>query len=184
MSCLCLACQAELLACLCWLAVKRRKLVRNSYKFVQICTNSYKFVQISNNIFSKKAWCHFPSNRDILGLGLPRDNNFQPITSFVSLAILWQRDSGQCNLAWILPETRDLLSSRIYGFKFQPRPQIYNYDTYSYKWIIYYIVKLVIIRSGLRTPPQYLGYFSGHFHPQTVGFALPTKILDSFLASC
>ena len=48
--------------------------------------------------FSKKAWCHFPNNRDILGLGLPSDNNFQPITSFVSLALLWQRDSGRCNL--------------------------------------------------------------------------------------
>ena len=38
--------------------------------------------------FLKKAWRHFPSNRDILGLGLPSDNNFQPITSFVSLALL------------------------------------------------------------------------------------------------
>ena len=29
-----------------------------------------------------------PSNTDVLGLGLPSDNNFQPITSFVSLALL------------------------------------------------------------------------------------------------
>ena len=37
--------------------------------------------------FSKKAWRHFPSNRDVVGLGLPSDNNFQPITSFVSLVL-------------------------------------------------------------------------------------------------
>ena len=62
----------------------------------------------------KKAWLQFPNNRDILGLDLPSDNNFQPITSFVSLALLWQQDSGWCNFAWIRPETRDLLSSRIF----------------------------------------------------------------------
>ena len=53
------------------------------------------------------------NDRDILGLGLPSENNFQSITSFVSLALLWQRDSGRCNLAWIPPETRDLLSLRV-----------------------------------------------------------------------
>ena len=63
----------------------------------------------SVRIFSKKAWRHFPRNRDILGLGLPSDNNFQPITSFVSLALLWQRDSGRSNLARIRPETRTWL---------------------------------------------------------------------------
>ena len=49
---------------------------------------------------------------DILGLGLPNDNNFQPITSFVSLALLG-KEIVVGNLAWIRPETRDLLSSRI-----------------------------------------------------------------------
>ena len=29
-----------------------------------------------------------PNNADVLGLGLPKDNNFQSITSFVSLALL------------------------------------------------------------------------------------------------
>ena len=54
-----------------------------------------KMALMMNDVFSKKAWRHFPNNRDILGLG---DNNFQPITSFVSLALLWQRDSGRCIL--------------------------------------------------------------------------------------
>ena len=82
--------------------------------YVTICRMGKKSEMVE---FSKKAWRHspgFPGNRDILGLGLPSDNNFQPITSFVSLALLWQRDSGRCNLAWIRPETRDLSSSRIY----------------------------------------------------------------------
>ena len=35
---------------------------------------------------------HFHSNRDILGLG------FQPITSFVALALLHRRDCGRLNL--------------------------------------------------------------------------------------
>ena len=39
-------------------------------------------------LFSKKAWRHLPSNTDVLGLGLLSDNNFQPITSFDSLALL------------------------------------------------------------------------------------------------
>ena len=38
--------------------------------------------------FSKKAWRHLPSNTDVLGLGLPIDNSFQPIISVVSLALL------------------------------------------------------------------------------------------------
>ena len=40
------------------------------------------------NSFSKKAWRHLPSYTDVLGLGLPNDNNFPPITSIVSLEML------------------------------------------------------------------------------------------------
>ena len=63
--------------------------------------------------FSKKAWRHLPSDRDVLGLGPTSDNNFQPITNCL-LSLARQRDSGRINLAWIRLETRDLLSSRIF----------------------------------------------------------------------
>ena len=39
-------------------------------------------------IFSKKKWRHLLSNPDVLGVGPISDNNFQPIDSFVSLAML------------------------------------------------------------------------------------------------
>ena len=31
----------------------------------------------SKKAFSKKGWRHFPSNRDVVGLGLPSDINIQ-----------------------------------------------------------------------------------------------------------
>ena len=37
---------------------------------------------------SKKAWRHLPGNTDVYGLDLLSDNNFQPITSFVSIDLL------------------------------------------------------------------------------------------------
>ena len=42
----------------------------------------------STVLFSKKALRHFPDNRDVLGLGLHSDDNFQPISSFASLEML------------------------------------------------------------------------------------------------
>ena len=51
---------------------------------------------------------------DVVGLGLPNDNNFQPITSFVSIVMLGNEIvHSQCNLPLIWWETRDLLSLRI-----------------------------------------------------------------------
>ena len=51
-------------------------------------SNPLSKIVIQPRPFSLKAWCHLPSNMDVLGLGLPSDNNFQPITSLVSLAML------------------------------------------------------------------------------------------------
>ena len=50
---------------------------------------------------------------DVVGLGLPNDNNFQPVTSFVSITMLGN-DSSRCNLSWIRRETGDSLSLRIH----------------------------------------------------------------------
>ena len=64
-------------------------------------------------LFSKKAWRHLSSNTDVLGLGLPSDNNFQPIASFVSLEMLGNEIVVGVTLLGYDGETRDLLSLRI-----------------------------------------------------------------------
>ena len=55
-------------------------------------------IYIYKSLFSEGAWRHFPSNTNVLGLGLPSDNNFQPTTSFVSQALLGNEIVGGVTL--------------------------------------------------------------------------------------
>ena len=67
----------------------KRYLFLNSLKLCPLLTPSpTTWKNLSGSKFSKKAWRHLPNNADVFGLGLPSDNNFQPITSFVSLELL------------------------------------------------------------------------------------------------
>ena len=50
---------------------------------------------------------------DVVGVVLHSDNNFQPITRFVSCSNTRQWDRSRCNLPKIRWKTRDLLSLRI-----------------------------------------------------------------------
>ena len=53
----------------------------------QLCSSTSNML---NAWILEESMSHLPSNADVLGLGLPvpSDNNFQPSTSFVSLALL------------------------------------------------------------------------------------------------
>ena len=69
----------------------RYQLMTFGEHFITVCRvaiNTEKDRKGSKRTENSRRKRHFPSNRDILGLGLLSDNNFQPITSFVSLALL------------------------------------------------------------------------------------------------
>ena len=83
-------------------------------------------IYIYKSLFSEKAWRNLPSNTDVLGFGLPSDNNFQPITSFASIALLGNEIVVGVTLLGYGGKHDDLLSLRINCSKTDEKKKIFS----------------------------------------------------------